>query len=86
MLKYVATMVTAVTVMISSVPVNAEPEQPRVKNQSTAWARRVSQIRIDDGHKLAVSSLAPAKRTYHLSLEEQAALRRALMRSVRIIA
>lgn len=79
MLTYVAAVATAVTLMISPVLVSAK-ENSGVK-ETAKWAKPMARP-IEMPGQIEVSG---AKPLYYMSVEEQRVLRKALLRSVKII-
>lgn len=86
MLKYIAAVATAVTIMICSTPVKAEQAEP-AKAVPSWTTGALDLVRIQkDAPAVSTAAGAGSLPTYHLSVEEQSHLKRALLRSVKIIA
>lgn len=83
MFKYVVSMAAAVTIMITSAPVEAKVEE---QPQAAPVQLHLQSVRIEGLPRLTETraSEAPHK-VYHLSKDEQLVMRKALRRSVRII-
>lgn len=82
MLSYIAAVAAAVTIMISPKPVEAT-ETLDAQNSPVRWSAPVQRIQIESDNKFT-NVAGASQRPYLLSVAEQAVLKRALFRSIRI--
>jgi len=81
MLQYVAAIATAVSILICSTPVKAEPAAVAAR----AAAPSVQFVRIDDDVRISNRGELGADAVYHLTRDEQALLKKALFRSAKVL-
>ena len=80
MLTYVAAVATAVTLMISPILSGANDADP--EKQSVKWTKPSMSRTIEMPRSIEISGVAPL---YYMSVAEQRVLRKALLRSVKIV-
>jgi hypothetical protein len=80
MLSYVAAVATAVTLIIS--PMLSYPKDGSGVKEAAKWAKPMAARTIEMPRSIEISGVAPL---YYMSVAEQRVLRKALLRSVKIV-